>query len=203
MLLLRWAMAWDAWVKGFLLGVSIAAPVGPIALLCIKRTLEGGWLAGWVTGLGAATADFCYGLIAALGLAAAASTLTGASRGLQIGGAAFLIYLGVRTFVSRPAAREASAKGGDLVRNYATALVLTLANPLTILSFAAMFAGVRSDGGWQLAGGVLLGSAVWHTALTAGAAALRGRLNHTAFLWVNRGSGLALVAFGVVAILDV
>ena len=128
--------------QGVLLGFSIAAPVGPIGVLCIRRTLAEGRLTGFVSGLGAATADAIYGLVAGFGLTFVSSLLVGGQFWMRLVGGAFLCYLGARTFLAKPAQRTASATGSGLLGAYASTLVLTLTNPMTIFSFAAVFAGL-------------------------------------------------------------
>src|SRR6266516_3264198 len=118
-------------VRGLLIGFSIAAVVGPICLLCIHRTLHNGSLYGLVTGLGAATADAVYGGIAAFGLTVIAT---------------FLVYLGIKTVFTRPARQAAKGEANNFFGAYASTLLLTLTNPLTILSFAAIFAGIGVGG---------------------------------------------------------
>jgi threonine/homoserine/homoserine lactone efflux protein len=119
-------------LKTFLLGLSIAAPVGPIGLLCIQRTLRSGMSAGFVSGLGAATADACYGAVAAYGLAAASQFLLEYRRLLAFGGGAFLLYLGLDILRARKAASEESSSQAaheGVFRIWATTCLLTLANP--------------------------------------------------------------------------
>src|SRR6185312_8691316 len=129
-------------VRGAILGFSIAAPVGPIGVLCIRRTLAGGRLVGLLSGLGAATADACYGAIAAFGLTAVSSRLVGHQDALRIVGGLFLLYLGIRTFFAAPAQTAKSGQRRQLLSNYLSTLGLTLTNPTTILSFVALFAGL-------------------------------------------------------------
>jgi threonine/homoserine/homoserine lactone efflux protein len=139
-------MVWELFGRGLIIGFSIAAPVGPIGLLCIQRTLARGRLTGLVTGLGAASADALYGLIAGLGLSAAAAFLTGQRVWLSAGGGLFLCYLGVRTFLAQPATQAAGTQESGLWPAYGSAVMLTLANPMTILSFVAVFAGLGLAG---------------------------------------------------------
>src|SRR5690349_7138351 len=122
-------------LKGCILGFSIAAPVGPIGLLCIRRTLTHGRAAGFVSGLGAATADFAYACLAAFGLTAIMQPLMRADLFVKIAGGAFLIYLGVKTFFEKPAAVEAVAPAATLARCFSTTLVLTITNPMTVIAF--------------------------------------------------------------------
>ncbi len=196
-----------ALLRGIAIGFSIAAPVGPIGLLCIRRTLAEGRIAGFVSGLGAATADAMYGAIAAFGLTLVSSALVSQQRALRLVGGIFLCYLGARTFRARPAERAASARGGGLLGAYASTLLLTLTNPTTILSFAAIFAGLGMAGhaGYAVAAslvlGVFLGSAGWWLVLSGGVGLWSGRLGSEGLRWVNRLSGAIIAGFGAVALL--
>ena len=155
-------------LKGLAIGFAIAAPVGPIGVLCIRRTFAEGRVAGLATGLGAATADALYGAVAGFGLTALSSFLLGYQGALRLVGGVFLCALGLKTFLSRPAAAGARMPGKGLAQAYATTVMLTLTNPATILSFIAVFAGAGL--GQQGAGtvdalaivtGVFAGSAAW------------------------------------------
>jgi threonine/homoserine/homoserine lactone efflux protein len=172
--------------------------------------LAGGWLAGLVTWLGAATADACYGLLAASGLTLAAAFLVGQQAWLSRLGGLFLCYLGTKTFLSKPTSESAPVKqsGAGLWGAYASTVFLTLTNPMTILSFVAIFAGLglgSNDGNLLSAGllvaGVFLGSASWWLLLSGAVSRLRTRLSPSALLWVNRAAGLVILAFGLVAVL--
>lgn len=161
-------------LKGLLLGFSIAAPVGPIGLLCIQRTVAYGRRSGLVTGLGAATADGVYGTVAAFGLTAISGFLVGQQFWFRIVGGIFLVYLGAKTLFSKAAEKAASPDRNNLFSDYASTVFLTITNPMTILSFAAVFAGLglADTGGhgpavWMVAG-VILGSALWWFALSGG-----------------------------------
>jgi len=193
-------------VRGLVLGFTIAAAVGPISLLTIRRTLADGWRVGFASGLGVATADAAYGAVAAFGLTAISGLLVSQARLLALVGGAFLIVLGARTLRSpAPATAARSADSRGLVSAYASILALTLTNPMTILSFAALFVGlglVAGDaaGAALLVAGVFAGSLCWWVVLTATTTALRSRVTPTALRWLNVGSGAVIVAFGVVAL---
>lgn len=195
--------------RGFLIGLAIAAPVGAIGLLCIRRTLAYGRLVGFVTGLGAATADAVYGAIAALGLTSVAVFLANVQTPLRLLGGAFLIYLGWRTFVSRPADAAAADRPGNLAGMFASTFALTLANPSTIISFAAIFAGLGLAGSTGpssalfMVAGVFLGSATWWLVLSSGVGLLRGVMTPDRLLWVNRASGVLIALLGAGAMLSV
>lgn len=197
-------------IKSFIIGLSIAAVVGPISVLCIQRTLTRGHVYGLITGLGIATADGTYGSIAAFGLTAISTFLVQEEIWIRAIGGAFLLYLGIRTIMSKPAEKAAmAAKARNLPGAYASILLLTLTNPLTILSFAAIFAGIGVSGGkgGYLAAtlvvmGVFLGSATWWLILTSGVSLLRKKITPRWLVWLNRISGAVLVIFGIVALIS-
>ena len=188
--------------RGFVLGFSIAAVVGPIGLLCIRRTLVTGFAIGFVSGLGAATADATYAAVASFGISALAAVLIDQRLWLRLIGGAFLLYLGLRTLRSEPATRAAElpATGVRLAGAYSSTLALTLSNPMTIMSFAAIFAGLGASGA-DLVAGVFGGSAAWWLVLATSVARLRGRLTPRWFRWINISSGLLITAFGAQSLL--
>ncbi len=194
-------------LKGILIGLSIAAPVGPIGVLCIRRSLRDGPWAGFTAGMGAATADAAYGSVAGFGLTAVSGFLVSRQFWLGLIGGLFLCYLGLRTLLSSPAADAAPERGGGLPAVYASTFLLTLANPATILSFTVVFAafglGASVDymAAASLVAGVFLGSALWWLILSAGVGTLRSRLGTAWMTAVNRVSGATLIAFGLYALL--
>lgn len=189
--------------KAAFIGLSIAAPVGPIALLIMQRTLAEGLRTGLACGLGTAGADALYGLLAAFGLVAASALLDSISWWVGLAGALFLLYLGLKILLGRPAARaaEAGPRQGSLAGAFATTLLLTLSNPLTIVSFLAVFAslGVAASGAPGAAAtvvaGVFLGSLAWQWGLVALAGLTRRWMAAGLLVWVNRASGLLLLGF--------
>jgi threonine/homoserine/homoserine lactone efflux protein len=194
-------------IKGLSIGFLIAAPVGPIGVLCIRRTLAEGWRAGLLTGLGAATADALYGCVAAFGLTAISDLLTGQRFWLGLLGGIFLCYLGVRTSLTPPAQEAAQHKKSNLAGAYLTTVLLTLTNPATILSFVAVFAGLGLSASpdyltaSSLVFGVFAGSALWWLILSSSVATLQTRIKAQALKTVNVISGLVLVCFGLFAII--
>lgn len=191
-------------LRGLAIGVAIAAPVGPIGVLCIRRTLVDGRLAGFLSGLGAATADGVYAAIAGFGITVVSSALVAQQQWFRVLGGAFLCYLGARTIGTQPAARAATPRPAGA---YLSTFALTLANPATVLSFVAVFAGLgladvagRHDRAAVLVAGVFLGSTVWWLALALGVGRLGQRLGPRAFLWINRVAGTVLVVFGLAAL---
>jgi threonine/homoserine/homoserine lactone efflux protein len=199
----------ELFIRGLVLGFAIAAPVGPIGLLCIQRTLNQGRLVGLVSGLGAATADAIYGAIAAFGLSLLTAFLVEQQMWLGLAGGLFLCYLGVRTVTAAPAERAAATvESRGLLSAYGTTLALTLTNPMTILAFVAIFAGagLASTGGDSIAAlllvaGVFCGSAAWWLLLSFGVSLLRGFVTAPVLRWINWIAGGVIVAFGVIAIL--
>ncbi len=196
-------------LRGLIIGFSIAAPVGPIGVLCIRRTLAEGRVVGLISGLGAATADMVYGCIAALGLTVASDFLVAQNVWLRLFGGVFLCYLGVRTFLSKPSELAPSVKAGGLLSSYASTFLLTLSNPMTILSFVAIFAGLGAgETGGNIASaielilGVFAGSSLWWLVLSWLVSLFRKRLNQRRLRWVNRVSGTIITAFGVMVLLS-
>jgi threonine/homoserine/homoserine lactone efflux protein len=195
----------SSFLQGLVLGFSIAVPVGPIGLLCIRRSLSEGRRAGFVSGLGAATADALYGVVAALGLTVITSALLDHQVLLQIGGGVFLVYLGIATLRTRPAAEAATAQPAatGLLGAYLSTLVLTLANPMTILSFLGMFTALgfnRASGlgpASLLVTGVFLGSAAWWLLLSTVAGWLGRRMQQGGLRALNIVSGLIIAGFGL------
>jgi threonine/homoserine/homoserine lactone efflux protein len=193
-------------LKGLAIGFSIAAPVGPIGVLCIRRSLADGAWAGFSAGLGAATADAAYGSVAGFGLTAISGFLIAHELWVDLIGGAFLCYLGLRTFLSRPGGEMDPAARKDFLAAWGSTFLLTLANPATLLSFAAVFAALgigRSAthaAAEELVLGVFLGSALWWIILSTAAGFFRSRVNSNWMRGVNRVSGGVLVAFGLYAL---
>jgi threonine/homoserine/homoserine lactone efflux protein len=185
-------------LQGALIGFSIAAPVGPIALLCIRRTLADGRLVGFFSGLGAATAAF--------GLTFLSDMLLRNQSWLRILGGLYLCYLGMRIFLSRVTERTTDPKRKGVAGAYASTFLLTITNPVTILAFLAVFAGLGITAGVDraqagaLVVGVFLGSASWWLTLSIVVGFLRVRITPTVLLWVNRLAGALIASFGVFAI---
>jgi threonine/homoserine/homoserine lactone efflux protein len=217
-------------LKGIAIGFAIAAPVGPIGVLCIRRTFADGRAAGFATGLGAATADAMYGAVAGFGLTAISGFLLGWQTEFQFVGGLFLLALGIKTFLAKPSTASARMEGTGLAAAWLTTTILTLANPATILSFTAVFAGAglgqQAYGGGEagaLVAGVFLGSAAWWLLLSTfveryrrkhpdfasfadgrlGGAVVTGvsvGLASKTLTRINQGSGVLLAAFGIAAL---
>jgi threonine/homoserine/homoserine lactone efflux protein len=197
-------------LRGFALGFAIAASPGPIFFLCLRRTLLRGRLIGLVSGLGVATADGFYAALAAFGVGAVTSVLVGERRWLALAGGIALVILGLRTVVNRPGPADSapSTDGSGMAWAYFSTLGLTITNPATIISFAALVAalGIGLSGGYLrpslLVLGVFLGSATWWCVLAGLVGGLRARVTPRVVRGISALSGLAIVALGVLAILS-
>jgi threonine/homoserine/homoserine lactone efflux protein len=196
-------------IRGFALGFAIAASPGPIFFLCLRRSLLRGWLTGLVSGLGVATADAFYAAVAVFGVAAVVTTtLAPVGRWLALAGGLALVFIGIRSVVRSPATREATTNttGAGLAWAYASILGLTITNPATIISFAALAAalGAGLGGSWTrpalVVAGVGLGSASWWFILAAITALLRARVTPTVARTIGIVSGLAIAGLGAVAV---
>ena len=195
-------------LRGFILGFTIAAAVGPISLLVIRRTLSEGRVVGLASGLGVATADGTYGAVAAFGLAAVTQALVDARHVLALVGGLFLLWLAWRTARSEPHdPAVAPPRRGGLLGAYVSILGLTLTNPMTILSFGAIFAGTGlaandTTGAALITLGVLLGSCAWWLLLTTLVGVARSRVTTTWIRRINLASGVIIGAFAIVSIVS-
>ncbi|HKI65021.1 MAG TPA: LysE family transporter [Burkholderiales bacterium] len=191
-------------LKGLAFGFVLAATVGPMWLLCLRRTIAAGALTGFVSGMGIAVADAIYGAIAAFGLTAVSGFLLAQKFWLGLVGGAFLVYLGIRALVANPSVGgDPTPANAGLLRAFASTLGLTLANPPTILAFAAIFAGLglganpRYPAAATVVLGVFLGSATWWVILALGANRLRARLGAGLLRAINVVSGLVILGFAL------
>jgi threonine/homoserine/homoserine lactone efflux protein len=197
-------------VKGIILGFSIAAPVGPIGVLCVRKTLQYGRLSGFFSGLGAAAADTVYGVIAAFGLTLISNFLLAGQFWLKLIGGAFLLYLGLKTFLSKPAEKSKPISHKTLLGDFVSTFFLTITNPMTILSYVAVFAGLGLS---EIAGdyasasllvlGVFLGSTLWWLILSEGVTLFRKKISQKVMTWVNRAAGIIIMAFGTAALVSI
>lgn len=195
-------------LAGIVLGFSIAAPVGPIAMLCIRRSLQHGRRAGFVTGMGAAVADTVYGAIAGFGLTGIAHFLEAQRRALGVAGAVLLVVIGVQLLRMRAAPDHEAVAPARIHSAFIGALFVTLTNPLTIVAFTAAFTGFRLVTAHDhasaafLVAGVFVGASSWWLLLSSVAARYRERLDARWMLNVNRIAGLVILACGLGALID-
>jgi threonine/homoserine/homoserine lactone efflux protein len=192
-------------VKAAGFGLAVAAPVGPMSLLCMRRTMTLGWRQGLATGLGIATGDGLYAAVAALGLAGVSSFLLAHEQPLHLAAGLFLIFLGARTVLSAGApAPEEARQAVSWTAAFGGAVLLTLTNPPTIIMFAAIFAALAPASGFDAAaaaatvGGVFAGSLLWWCGIVGFVSLFRHALGGRTRRWIDRVAGLALAAFGVV-----
>ncbi len=192
--------------KAVLAGLAIAAPVGPVGVMCVQRTLHHGRVAGLVSGLGAALADAMFGIVAAFGVVAVADWMVNHQTILELVGGALLIGIGLRALMTRAAEKTTAEPRGHLAA-FASTFVLTITNPITILAFAAVFASLglgveelsMTDAA-ILVGGVFVGSALWWCGIAASAGLLRAKLGDNAKSMLNGVAGVIIIAFGCVAL---
>lgn len=191
-------------IKGIVIGFLISTPVGPIAVLCIQRTLNKGRIHGIVTGLGAATADAIYSLFAVSGLSFILNFLIKEQLWLRLVGGLFLCYMGVRLFRSKVVQRAVSGGGTSYLSNYISAFLLTLTNPGTLLVFAAVFASlgilhinVNYTSAGLLVAGVFIGAGLWWFILNSVTGVFLKKLDYVKLAWLNKISGIIIAGFGL------
>ena len=196
-------------IQGVLIGFVVAVPVGPLGILCINRALAAGALCGLFSGLGVATADALAASIAALGISFVSGFLIKHQIFLRLAGGVFLCYIGAQIYRTKPKPAAAPSDVNGLVNAYATTFILTFSNPVTILSFIAIYAGWhvpslqgRYFAAALLALGVLIGSAFWWVGLFIGMTAFREKFSLDALAWVHRVSGALMVGFGIAILLS-
>lgn len=197
-------------IKGLILGLSIAAPVGPIGVICIRRSLNESRLSGIVSGLGAASADAFYASIAAFGLTYLSNILTSQQHLARFAGGIFLFFLGIRTFLRKSNFSSLSPiKKKNLTSNFFTTFLLTLSNPITVISFTAIFSGagllnstVSTGSPFFLVLGVFLGSTLWWVFLSSIVGTLRFKISPSHIIWINRISGSIIIGFGIFSLIS-
>ena len=196
-------------LKGIIIGAAVSAPVGPIGLLCINRSLTEGRLRGFVSGLGAATADMVFCIIAGFGFTFVSRFLEERALWISLVGACGLVFLGLKVFFSKPVEKSSAVTGGDLVHIYVSTFVLTLINPVTILFFVALFTSLgvtlthmNYPSLALLITGVLVGAVLWWFLLTGCVSLLHRKLTQKTIRWVNRISGTIVMVLGLLAFLS-
>ncbi|HEX9445208.1 MAG TPA: LysE family transporter [Candidatus Binatia bacterium] len=195
--------------KGFIIGMIVAVPIGPIGLLCVNRTLSKGPAYGLASGLGVATADAISGGIVVLGLTLVSTFLIDEQMWLRLIGGLFLCYLGLTIFFTEPSERAAADHERNLLSAYASTFLLTFSNPLTLLSFVAIYAGWGVEDLSEhhlmaavLTAGIFCGSASWWVVLSMGVPVVRLMFTHEGLRWVHRVSGAIIAGFGFIVLLS-
>jgi threonine/homoserine/homoserine lactone efflux protein len=201
-------MVFYIFLKGIFIGFAMAVPIGPVGIMCIRRTLSEGRLGGLIIGLGAATADLLYGCIAAFGITFISDTLVSQRIWLRLAGGVLLLFLGIRIFRKLPADPQLPVNNTGILKSYLTAFLITLTNPLSIFAFIAVFAalGLGNEAiifsGSALVLGVFIGSFLWFLSLSSGVMFFRKKLDLVGLKWVNRISGILLTISGVIVLLS-
>jgi len=197
---------YELFLKGLVVGFAIAAPVGPIGILCIRRTLQFGRLSGFFSGLGAALADCTYGCMATLGLPLLLNFFLEGQLWFRLIGGLFLVFLGVRTYVAKVGENSSiRVTHKTLLSDFFSTFFLTLTNPMTVIAFLAIFAifGIASAGKVSsvivLVSGIFFGSACWWFLLSEGVTFFRKKIGTQMMLWINRIAGILLVLLGLLA----
>ena len=191
-------------LKGIAVGIIIAVPVGPVGVLCVRRTIFQGKLAGFVSGLGAATADAIFGFIAAFGLTFVSELLIGYQQWLRIAGGCYLLFVGVSALLVPPEAKSNLERDAETpLRDFASTFALTLTNPITILAFLGIFSALGLRGEEATFGraailvlGVWIGSLLWWLALSFGLGVIFRSFEPRHLAWINRASGTILLLSG-------
>ena len=196
-------------LKGIIIGFAMAVPIGPIGILCIRKTLTEGLLRGLITGLGAATADLLYGCVAAFGIKIISNTIVTQGMWIRLVGGALLLFLGIRTFRAKPADPKYRIQSSGMLGTYFYIVFLTLTNPLTICAFIAVFAalglgaGVINVSGSALVLGVFTGSFLWFISLSSVVVLIKAKFDVVGLRWVNRIACILITLSGVVTIASV
>lgn len=196
-------------LKAFAVGLVLAIPVGPMALLCIQRTLRFGFAAGLVTSFGIAAADAIYGLVGILGLSVVADFFTHYETLLKLAGGSFLGFLGIRIMLESSKIKKTGEvpERKNLWRTFLSAFLLTLSNPMTVLAYVAVMASIQINSAdfkhaWVFAAPVFLGSFIWWFFLASMASLLKSRLQDKHLHWISMGSGMLLIVFALFVILS-
>jgi threonine/homoserine/homoserine lactone efflux protein len=198
-------MAITDFLKGIFIGFAMAIPIGPIGIMCIRKTLTEGRIRGLIIGLGAATADLLYGCVAAFGITVISSTLESQRIWIRLVGGTLILFLGVRTYRAQPTDPKFQIHSSRMLASYLSTVFLTLTNPLTIFAFIAVFAalGLGSGLGYfsasALVAGVFIGSCLWFLLLSSGVTLFRKKLDVVGLRWVNRIAGILIIISGVIA----
>lgn len=197
-------------LKGIIVGFVIAATLGPIGILCIRKTFQYGRWSGLFSGLGAAFADVVFGIVAAFGLTAVSDVLLSGQMWFRLIGGIFLIYLGIKTYLSKPVISSQTVTHKTLLNDFTTTFFLTMINPTTIISFVAIFAGLGLaethgnyiDATWLVLG-IFIGSIIWWIILAEGVTFFRQKISQKVMVWINRCAGIIIVLFGVLALVSI
>ena len=191
-------------LKGIVIGFAMAIPLGPIGVMCIRKTLTEGRLRGLIVGLGAATADMLYSCIAAFGLTVISGIIVHQQIWFRLFGGTLLLFLGIRTYRAAPTKLSIPTNNNGMLRSYLTTVLLTLTNPFTVFAFLGVFAalGLGTEIGYfsaaTLVVGVSVGSCAWFVLLSSGVTLFRNKLDLSGLRWVNRIAGILIIISGII-----
>ncbi|MDA2918246.1 LysE family transporter [Desulfobacterota bacterium AH_259_B03_O07] len=195
--------------KGFVIGMLIATPVGPVGALCVQSTFTEGKLHGLISGLGATVADVIFGIIAAFGITIISNFLVEQQDWIRLLGGLFICFLGTRIILLEPKKQTDPGKRQNMVSSFLSAFLITLTNPITILTLALMFAGLGLVGQQAQHGsaslmvfGVFIGSSIIWLTLWGISVKFREKFNLSKMALVNRIAGVMIIMFGIVALLS-
>ncbi len=198
-------------IQGITIGILVSVPVGPVAVLAIQRSLNKGFKSGFITGIGAASADIIYAVIAGFGITFISDFLIDNQIYIRIVGGLFLIFIGFKIFSSNPAKqiRKHRTKGNNYFKDFLTSFFVTVSNPLTILAFGAIFASfnmVDKESGFisifVLIITVFSGALLWWVALTAITTIFKNKIRLRNILWINRITGMLIILFAILLIIS-
>jgi threonine/homoserine/homoserine lactone efflux protein len=199
-------MEFSFFIKGIFVGFAMAVPIGPIGVLCVRKTLTMGRIRGLIVGLGAATADLMFSIVAAFGLTIISNTLDDQKVLIRLVGGTLLFFVGARTFRAHPDQHKLQSNSAGMLKSYFSAVFLTLTNPFTVFAFIAVFAalGLGNLSSYfstsSLVAGVFIGSSLWFLSLNSGVSLFRKKLKITGLRWVNRIAGILIIISGIIAI---
>jgi threonine/homoserine/homoserine lactone efflux protein len=196
-------------LKGFIIGLLINAPIGPIGILCIRRSFTEGRVLGFVSGLGVATVDALCGLVAGFGLTFISNFLIRQQLWIRLFGGLLLLCLGIKIFRARSLKEAALPQASGLLSTYVSMFFVTLTNPVTFLSIAAIFAGLGVPGKYgnytpiiALVFGLFIGSTLWWLLVSHSIHLFRQKLTHLELKWISGISGVFILGFGLVILLS-
>lgn len=199
-------------IKGLIVGFLASIPMGPVGILCIQRTINKGRFPGIISGMGSATVDAFFALVAAFGLTFIINFIEEQQFYIQLIGGAVMILLGVKIFNTNPVKqiRRHRKRKNKLIEDYVSVLFLTLSNPLAIFLFVAAFASIgmvsskdSSLKSWLIILGVFLGAMLWWATLTFFVDLFRKKFRLKQLWWINKIAGVLVVTFGIAAMLSV
>lgn len=199
-------MELNLFLKGIVIGFVMAVPIGPIGIMCIRKTLTEGRLRGLIIGLGAATADLLYSCVAAFGFTSISGVITAERIWIRLIGGTLLLFFGARTFHAKPSDPKFHIHSSGMLGSYFYIVFLTLTNPLTVFVFIAVFAAlgleneVKIFSGSVLVAGVFIGSCLWFLSLSSGVTLFRKKLDLVGLRWVNRIAGILIIISGIIAL---